>query len=451
MSFSAAALLIQLRRLPAPRRYWVAFSGGLDSHVLLHALSELRPQLPAPVLAVHVHHGLQAQAEEWVVHCQGVCAQLKIELQVRRINAQPRPGESPEATARAARYQVLSELLLTDDLLLTAQHQNDQAETLLLQLLRGAGVNGLAAMPVYRVLGQGFLARPLLNFSRAMLLAYALQHHLCWVEDPSNADLNFDRNFIRYQILPLLHTHWPKCAITLARAAAQQADAMRLLHDLAAMDWALVQAEASLCIVLSKLRGLTAPRQRNLLRYWIKEINRLPLPDHRRLARIIDELLPARPDANPAVICAGTEVRRYRDRLYALPPRVSVPAGWSRGWDLVQALPLPDGITYLQAQPVQGQGLRHTCVAAGVEIRYRHGGEALQLPGRRHHHALKKLLQQWGVPPWQRDCIPLVYIQDQLAQVVGYCVTAAFAAHREEAGIVITQVHPASANEEQVL
>lgn len=437
MSFSAASLLAQMQRLPVPHRYWVAYSGGVDSHALLHALCELRLHLAAPIAALHVHHGLQAVADQWVSHCQQVCDQLQVELTVQRVNAQALHGESPEAAARQARYRAMREILQSQDMLLSAHHQNDQAETVLLQLVRGAGVNGLAGMPVCTVLGQGYLARPLLGFTRTMLETYARQQQLQWIEDPSNNDTAFERNFIRQQVMPLLHSRWPMHAATLSRAAAHLAEAAELLNALAADDWAELQSTIPKTIAVAKLQSLPPARQRNVLRYWLKEICQLPLPDTQHLARLREELLCARPDANPEVIWPGAAVRRYQACLYAMPPLLALPADWSTHWDLAQPLSLPDGTRQLVAHTSASAGLRADVLTAGVEVRFRHGGETLQLPGRRHHHALKKLLQEWDVPPWLRERIPLVYVQGQLAQVVGYCVCAPFATAAGASGVVI--------------
>jgi len=427
-----------MQRLPVPQRYWVAYSGGVDSHALLHALCELRTRLSAPVAALHVHHGLQAAADHWVSHCQQVCDQLQVDLTVQRVNAHAASGESPEAAARQARYRAMREVMQPQDMLLSAHHQNDQAETVLLQLVRGAGVNGLAGMPVCTALGQGYLARPLLGFTRAMLEAYAQQQQLQWIEDPTNSDTVFERNFIRQRVMPLLNSRWPMHAATLSRAASHLAEAAELLNALAAEDWATLRSAIPNTLTVATLQALPPARQRNVLRYWLKEICQLPLPDTLHLARLRDELLCARADANPEVIWPGAEVRRYQEYLYAMPPLPALPRDWSTHWDLAQPLSLPDGARQLEADTVRGAGLRADALLAGVEVRFRHGGESLQLPGRTHHHALKKLLQEWGVPPWLRERIPLIYVQGQLAQVVDYCICAPFAAAASESGVVIS-------------
>lgn len=441
MSFTAASLLAQMQRLPVPRRYWIAFSGGVDSHALLHALCECRTQFRVPLAAFHVHHGLQKEADQWVVHCQRICAQLNIELTVLRVNAQASNGASPEAAARQARYAAISQLMQPDDMIVSAHHQNDQAETVLLQLIRGAGVNGLAGMPLCSRFGQGYLVRPMLGFTRAMIETYAQQHQLNWVEDPSNSNTAFDRNYIRQQIMPVLNSRWPMHSATLSRAATHLAEAAELLNVLAAEDWLGVQSNQHQVMSVAALLELAPARQRNVLRYWLKEVCGLPLPDTQHLARIRDEILSARADATPEVSWPGAVVRRYQENLYAMAPLPAFTTDWTSRWDLAQPLILPDGVQQLRACPAIGAGLRLDMLQHGVEVRFRHGGETVQLPGRGHHHALKKLLQEWGVPPWQRERIPLIYVQGELAQVAGHCICAPFLAAPDTDGVVIELIN----------
>ncbi|MGB5260270.1 MAG: tRNA lysidine(34) synthetase TilS, partial [Gammaproteobacteria bacterium] len=236
MKFSPDALYIQLLSVPLPAAWQVAFSGGLDSSVLLHAMATLRERFAITLGAVHVHHGLQADADAWANHCRRVCAGYDIPLSVLHADARPVQGESPEAAARHARYTALADWLAPDHCLLTAQHQDDQAETLLLQLLRGAGVHGLASMPVCTAFGEGTHFRPLLLLRRAALHDYALAAGLEWIEDPSNAETGIDRNFLRHAVMPLLQSRWPALSGNLSRSAAHAAEAAGLLDVLAADD-----------------------------------------------------------------------------------------------------------------------------------------------------------------------------------------------------------------------
>lgn len=417
-----------LQSQPPAGRYVVAYSGGLDSHVLLHALSRLGVALAA----VHVHHGLSRNADLWAEHCQTQCAALQVPCSVVRVQV-PRDGRGLEAAARAARYAALAQALEAGEMLLTAHHQDDQAETLLLMLMRGAGVAGLAAMPQVRPCGAGLLGRPLLGVSRSALHAYAVAHGLSWVDDESNFDTSLDRNYLRHELLPLLQRRWPAALPTLARSAAHLAEAGELLAELAAADLDAARGDRPDTLSVTALHTLSAARRRNLLRHWLRHLG-LPPPDTAHLHRIEQEVLPARPDAGPRVDWSGAEVRRYRDDLYAMAPQAPVP-DTELAWDLAQPLSLPDG-RCLVASPAIGGGVSAESVAAArVTVRFRAGGERCAPVGRGHNHELKKLFQEVGVPPWERERIPLLFVDGVLAQVVGYWICAPFAATAGEEGL----------------
>ena len=436
MSFSPAHLLQQLAQQPVARRYWVAYSGGCDSHVLLYSLAALREQLGVPLHAIHINHGLQSVAHAWETHCQQVCDSLAVPLKIVRVNAAHAAGESPEEAARVARYGVFDELLADGDILLMAHHRDDQAETLMLQLLRGAGVKGLAAMPVVARLGRGLLLRPLLHFTRAVLMHYAQQAGLVWIEDPSNTATRFDRNFLRHEIMPLLHQRWPATATTLSRVSEHMAESATLLQQLAALDYQQHRATGDRLQVVS-LRVLDGARVRNLLRYWLSDICRLSTPDSAHLNRIVQEVLPAAEDANPVVSWRGGEVRRYRGELYAMPPLVGPGIdNKTIHWDAKQALPLNGHM--LIPHLVRGQGLdRQQLQQHELTIRFRQGGEKCRPVGRDHRHSLKHLFQEWGIPPWQRESVPLLYVGEEIAQVIGYCICEPYQTSPQQEGLVI--------------
>lgn len=434
MQFSPDYLFNQLQAQPVPDAWQVAYSGGLDSHVLLHAMAGLRDRLGLPVGAVHVNHGLQAAAQEWETHCRQVCRQLDIELTILHVNARHASGESPEAAARHARYTALAAWLPQQNCLLTAQHQDDQAETLLLQLLRGAGVHGLASMPVWSEFGRGTHLRPILAVGRQHLHTQAVAEGLSWIEDPSNAETGFDRNYLRHSVLPLLQSRWPALAGNLARSATHAAEAAGLLDELAAADRQQAAGQAANTLSLSALRGLPAARQRNLLRHWMKQLSG-QAPPTVVLARVLSEVLRSRPDAVPCVCWGRFAVRRYRDELFVLPEvDLSTPAR-ECSWQLPAPLALPGSGGVLTATRALGQGIRGSAVAAnGIVIRWRQGGESCRPVGRGHRHTLKNLFQEAGIPPWQRSRIPLLYIGDRLAAVAGLWVCEPFQAGPEEAG-----------------
>ncbi|NIP73702.1 MAG: tRNA lysidine(34) synthetase TilS [Gammaproteobacteria bacterium] len=438
MSFSPDQLLSFLHGLPPVRRYWVAYSGGADSHVLLHAMAGLGPGLGAAKLrAVHVHHGLHPDADRWTDHCRAVCEALGVALDVVAVDARARRGQSPEAAARAARYRVLAERVGPAECLLTAHHMDDQAETVLLQLMRGAGPGGLAAMPRQRPCGAGLHVRPLLDQPRAALRAYAASHGLRWIEDTSNTVLDLDRNFLRHEVLPRLAVRWPALAATVSRSAAHCAETGQLADALAGLDLAAVRVPGGRHLSVSGLRGLDMARRRNAVRAWLRGRGFTP-PSTVCLTRALHDLLGAAWDATPRVCWAGAELRRYRDGLYVMTPVFGHDPGNVLRWDLSGPLALPGLPGRLVARAVRGAGLRRSdCDRGTVTVRFRQGGERCRPPGAGHRRTLKNLFQERGVPPWRRDRVPLVYIDDVLAAVVGYWLCEPFAARGDEPAYAI--------------
>lgn len=434
MSLSVDHLKDTLTNLPQAGCCHLAFSGGVDSCVLLHLLSELRSQLPYPLRAIHVHHGLQPGADTWQKHCEQVCAEYDIPLDTLTLELTPQKGQSLEALAREARYQALSQQLNPGDLLLTAQHQDDQAETLLLQLLRGSGPAGLAAMPMIAEFGSGWLARPLLQESRESIECYAMAAGLRWQEDPSNQDQRFDRNFIRHQVMPLLQTRWPAAAVTLARAARFSGEMLSLAQEEMELELARVRCAETGRLSISELKAMSSIRVRHLLRHWIASSG-APLPNSKKLMRIEHESIHGRSDSTPLVAWRGWEVRRYRDDLILAPSRLAQPLPTHIPWLEKQQLQLPDGMGSLIASSAEGGLANHHWQSADIEVRFRRGGERCRPVGQEHHRPLKKLFQEWGVPPWDRDRIPLVYLNGDLATIPGRIVCHQFAAAKGEEGI----------------
>ena len=436
-----AALRDILDRHPPAPRYWIAYSGGLDSRVLLHLCAHLQMQRPAPQFAaVHVHHGLQIAAGDWAEQCRITCGETGIPFHLLHVDARPKPGQSPEEAARTQRYRALRDIVGPGETLLTAQHRDDQAETLLLQLLRGAGLAGLAAMPERAEFGGGFLLRPLLGFSRRELRDYADIHALAWVEDPSNRDVSYDRNFLRHQILPLLEQRWPAACETLSRAAGHCAEAQATLSSLARdlLVPALVPARNSLRG--DRLLELPAADRRLVLREWLKA-GGFRMPPTRILERVLNEVLTARPDRNPVVTWSEGEIRRYRGELYLLPRLPPFDGNRVLAWDGQTPLDLPDGNGMLRAGPVFGGGIAAEHWQGGnLTVRYRRGGESV--PGRAGSRDLKNLFQAAGIPPWVRERVPLVYIGEELVAVGGKWIGAPFGAGPEAAGIGLDWLGP---------
>ena len=426
-----------LKDLPTFReikRFVIAYSGGLDSHVLLHAIIAMRAELgERELLAVHVNHGLSANAQQWTTHCAKQCKQLGITLEQFDIDARAEVGESPEAAARDGRYAIIAAMIEEGDCLLTAHHQDDQAETLLIQLLRGAGPRGLAAMPNFVPFAEGWHARPLLGYSRDELLDYAQQAQLSWIDDESNCDTRFDRNFLRHDILPRLKARFPGMNSTLSRSANLCAEAVELLLSAAKADLSQVLLDAQ-SVSVSGLQTLGEVRARNLLHQWCRDRG-LPTPSAAQLQCVWMEVIGAGADSAPVVSWSGGEARRYRDVLVIRSPLAVHDVSVRLPWDAQRALSIP-GLGELRGEQEAGQGVALSALAGkNLEIRFRQGGEKLRPVGRAGHHALKKLFQEAGTPPWMRDRIPLLYSGDQLLAVAGYWVAHEAAARPDESGV----------------
>ncbi len=422
--------------LPDAGSYIVAYSGGVDSHVLLHLLAGRRAGLRAPLMAVHVDHGIQSHSGEWRAHCESVCSQLNIPFHALQTDGVAAPGESPEAAARHARYRALADWLPDGAALLTAQHRDDQAETLLLQLFRGAGPRGLSAMPRSTSLGQGLLLRPFLDVSRADILERAQVHKLEWIEDPSNTDTRYDRNLLRHEVLPQLQQRWPGLSTVLARAATHQSEQAGLADALAAMDFSASCSPDGERVLQSGLKALQPARQRNLLRYWIHRRG-FAMPSQAVLERVREEMLFSRDDAQPVVHWGNAELRRYRGELYLMQALPAQDSTQCIRWDLRNKPELDTASGVLLAKPMTGGGLYLPEEFACVDVRFRRGGESLLLPGASQHRTLKNLLQEHSIPDWERERLPLLYAGDRLAAVPGIAVCEGFQAQAGQFGFAL--------------
>ena len=384
-----------------PAQYLIAFSGGVDSTVLLHVAAQLAQRNSAIQLrAIHINHGLSKQADQWVTHCQELCQQLNIPLIIEKVKLQQQKKLGVEAAARKARYVAIAKHQLADEILLTAHHQQDQVETILLHLMRGTGVKGLAGM-----VQKDQHLRPLLNVSKDDILAYANTEKLKWIEDESNQNLDFSRNKLRHQIIPELAQQWPSVAEQVSKTARHCLEAQQLLDELAQQD--LICSRADHCLTLpeqqllypgvqlsvEKILELSVARQKNLLRYWLAQQQSL-MPSEIKLTQILTEVMLAKEDAQPCVAWENVSVRRYQDLLFCVGSR----DGSSH--NLEDFYPPLTSEQFTQAQ-----------------FKTRQGGERLTLPNHEHSSSLKKLLQQWGVPPWQREQLLLAWLDDQLVAV----------------------------------
>ncbi len=416
-------------------RWLVGYSGGIDSGVLLQLCVDYcasHSDAP-PLVAIHVNHRLSADADRWQRHCERQCAALGIPLLTATVQ-QTTPRGGPEATARRARYAAYLNHLNPGDTLLLAHHQDDQLETLMLQLCRGCDADGLNGIPSQRPLGTAQLLRPLLDTSRVAIQAWAEHRGLCWVEDESNRDEKLDRNYLRHRVLPLLRERWPALAHTASRSAVLRAEERQLREELATRDLAAVCCGEGLAI--AALRTLTPARRHNLLRHWLKLRGAPPLR-HSSRAQIERAFLSSRDDAMPLLAWNGYQLRRYRNVLYAIPV-LPTPPHARHSWQPLQPLRL-SGMGQLSARRVQGDGLR---LQTQLEVRFRRGGERCHPPGSTHSRPLKKLLQERGMPPWLRERVPLIYLNGQLAAVGDLWVCQHFSADAGEAGLSLSWQPP---------
>jgi len=399
-------------------RFIIAYSGGLDSHVLLHLMASCRFNC----MAVYIDHGLQADSASWAEHCAEKCRQLTVPFKSIQVDARAARGESPEASARGARYQALAVEMQQGDILLTAQHQNDQSETLVLQMLRTAGPAGLSAMPVCKVFASGWHIRPLLNSSQAELEAYAELHQLNWIDDPSNQDLRFDRNFLRNTIFPLLEQRWPSIHSTLANVSRLQAEAALVMNDLATIDAQDVMQGNTLTI--EALMQLPLERQRNLVRYWLQQLG-LDIPTAKRMDEILGTVVTAAADKTPLVSWQQTEIRRFKGKIYAIKSIVDFDPGEVFQLDPEQSLAVESLNKAVFFEPA-ASGLSANIFSQPLSISFRRGGEKIKPAGRAHTMDLKKLMQEAAIPPWERSCLPLLYLDDKLIAVADHWVADEF-------------------------
>ena len=415
----------------SPAKLCIALSGGLDSCVLLSALLAAQKQLAFALHAIHVHHGLSPNADAWAEFCVARCQALKVPCQVVHVNVDKKAGLGIEAAARKARYEAL--LQSDADFIVLAHHQDDQAETYLLQLLRGAGVKGLSAMSA--IDSKRRLLRPLLSIPRLEIEDYARHANLKWVEDESNQDTHYDRNFIRHALTPLLTQRFPSVQAVLARSASHMAEASSLLDDLATIDAQTCVHDTK--VNLLELAKLSEVRAKNLMRWWLAGFG-FSLPSKERLDETLQQLLHAKADATiKLVIDAGkVNLRRYQGYAFIEADAKALPIAMI--WHGESALELPDGSRLLFERKA-GEGLAIERLGVHqLRIAHRHGGERFKPDLHRPTRTLKHLLQESNMPPWLRDRLPLIYFDDALAVVPTIGVSCLMQAAEHELGLVIT-------------
>lgn len=414
--------------LPPDAAVCVAFSGGLDSTVLLHSFARLaRESERYRVRAVHIDHGLHTDSALWREHCEREARALHVEFTSIRVDVTGIDELGLEAAARDARYDAFAKELRPGEYLLVGHHADDQLETVLLALMRGAGVLGLSAMQVYEPFARGALLRPLWDFTRAELEAWARAEGLQWLTDPSNDNHALDRNFIRHRVASALRERWPAAAQTALRSTQHLQEAWRTLEQLAAID-----AEAAVsddCLSVSRLVLLNPERRRNLLRYWIRRRG-ARAPSTRKLAGIEHDMLAASADRMPCVAWDGWEMRRHRDWLYCEPQLPTFDTDQEIEWPHQVPLDLPAGLGTLRIVAPRADrrdALDTDKLPAMLTVRFRAGGETLRPAGHAIHHRLKKLLQAADILPWWRERLPLIYAGKQLVAVGDLWIAAEFA------------------------
>lgn len=395
----------------------VAYSGGLDSSALLHMLAHDPTTRDRGLRAIHVHHGLHAQADRWADHCAGRCLAWDIALDIVKVDVRRESGIGLEAAARMARRQAFAQALGDGETLALAQHRDDQAETFLLRALRASGTDGLASMRPWQRFAGGWMWRPLLDTSRDALVAYAASHGLSWIEDPSNADTTLDRNFLRHRVMPLLRERWPQADAAFARSAMLAADASNLLATQDDIALAAVRDGNSRdALSAPALRALPAAQRARVLRRWVAALGWPPLPAE-GITRIEADLLgtdAAQPADGrmPRFAWRSVEIRRWRDALHAIEPGRALPPAWSCRWDGREPLLLPNGdrLTLTHAEGFTAPLLAHA----------RRGGERIVLAGGDgRHRTLKHVLQASDVAPWERARLPLLSTGDGILLAAG--------------------------------
>lgn len=399
---------------------WIAFSGGLDSTVLCHALSVLRIQHKLDITLLHINHQLNSDADHWAQHCQSMANQWDLPFECVTLDSKPH-GASIENWARQQRRHIFADKLTQGGVVITAHHQDDQAETLLFRLLRGTGPDGLAAMRACSPLANGQILRPFLSISRQTLAAYAQAHQLPWMEDPSNQDTVFTRNYLRHKVMPVLQQQWPKAEYAISRCADLCAEQRDVLESYLAQDLSDIQQGTHQDqLPLTPWQTLPAAKQRMVLRYWLYQQTGFYLTQ-KQVHQVIHDVIHAQVDAKPLYQLGQIQCRRYQHTLYLVPPLATIDPYWSETWNGEGPLKVPGWSQPLTKTMLAKQGV--DCDAVDwqrVTVRFRKLGERVHLQGRTQTYALKKILQEHTIPPWVRDRVPLVFEGDVLLSIAHF-------------------------------
>tara|TARA_B110000438_G_scaffold134083_1_gene129774 strand:+ start:1027 stop:2370 length:1344 start_codon:yes stop_codon:yes gene_type:complete len=416
-----------------PKKFCIAFSGGVDSTVLLHAMKNIIDE-KSQIRAIHINHNLVGNSKVWAKTCKSICKKLKIDIEIISLEL-THNGYGLEAAARDERYKKLKEKLYENEYLLTAHHEEDQMETVFLRMARGTGLDGLQGINEKYSFGKGTIFRPMLEVSKALILDYAKEHQLKWVEDSSNQDTHFDRNYLRKKVIPQFRERWPSIALSVSRLSQLSAQNKTILNQIAKED--IGSMEHMNVLPLAKLLDKSFERTNNILRYIILA-NEMTIPSMKTLQNGLKEILD--PETDKSVIAwKGYCIRQYKNNLYFLsnldlePNQVDVRIPW----EISKTLNLGKNIGTIEATFIYGDGLSIKKCENKLTISYRQGGELIKPIGHRINKSLKNLFQENHIPPWMRDKIPLIYYQNELVSVADLWFNENYVASQNEEGFVV--------------
>lgn len=413
----------------------IAFSGGIDSSVMLNIMCKKRDKLKQSIEAIYIDHGLNDKSAEWGVFCSKECEKHQIAFKTIKIKEDCPKNSSIEAWARNIRYSLFVESMKKNDILLTAHHQDDQVETFFLQLLRGAGPQGLASMPIVKKIEHIFHIRPFLYFQRKEIIEYAHNHNISWLEDETNYDVKYQRNFIRHNVLPEISKVWPSYQQNILRTIKHQVEYKKILDEIAMIDIETVSTNNFNNLDVNLIKKLSVERQKNLIFFWLKKIN-LESPTSKHMDQIINTLINSDQEKSPCVNWNNTELRRYKTLLYASGLTNAYDSNFEINWDTASPLSI-EGETLI-AKETEGKGISKKSIKdAKIIIRYRHGGEKIYSNSLKQSKSIKQLFQEHNVLPWLRNKVPLIYINEKLAVVPGFCVDRNYLANKNETSLDI--------------
>lgn len=404
------------------KRINIAYSGGVDSTVLLHAVCQICDPEKHEVRAIHINHQIHSDAHQWEQHCLQQSQMLNVNYQSIEVDITPHRASGIEGAARQARYQAFTNLLVECDVLLMAHHADDQIETVMLQLFRGTGLHGLAGCAPSRQLGKAVLIRPFINISRQQIEDYANEKNLDWLHDPSNDSITHDRNYLRHQILPLLHSRWQGLRETIGRTSHWQNESVEILDDIAREDFG--GASHSEPLSLDRISSMNESRLKNLLRWWIRK-NGYLVPSSDVQQRILNDVIFSRGDCEALVQWNECEIRKYRDNVYIQPQMPPHDPDVCYQWEISEPLFLPSLNMTLTRQDLEQAGLLLNKINS-LSVKFRVGGEVIKPRGRGCSKDLKTLFQESGVVPWERNRIPLIFYRDQLIYVWDYWISEGY-------------------------